>query len=146
MIAYILSIPFFLMTINTDIKEVVMEFHQLKTEQAEINFITKFKETTNPSILAYVVSVSMKQAEYSHNPYNKLQVFNTNKKVLQRLISQNGSNVHLRYVRLVVQENAPGILGYNDHIEEDKSFLKKKLEQTDEWDFLDAYIKANTSL
>ena len=76
----------------------------------------------------------------------KLKVFNQNKKLLNSLINQNESNVHLRYIRLLAQEKAPSFLGYNEHIKEDKAFLKKILDTKDATDYLDTYIKANTSL
>jgi len=134
------------MTVNSNIQEVIKEFHELKSEQAEIQFIKKYKHSLDPSVLAYVVSIEMKQAEYSYNPYYKIKVFKTNRKRLNELINSFNSNIHLRYVRLVAQENAPSILGYHDFIEEDKAFLKQKLEQKDETDYLDKYIIANTSL
>lgn len=146
MIAQLLSIVLLTIALGSDIEDVVFDFHQLKTERAEVNFINAHKATVDPSVKAYVVSISMKQAEYLFNPNAKLQVFNFNKKLLNQLVNENQSNVHLRYVRLVAQENTPKILGYNDHIEEDKLFLKKKLETNDESDFLDTYIKKNTSL
>jgi hypothetical protein len=146
MTPYLLALAFFLSGVNTDIKDVVKEFHQLKTEEAEIKFITKYNQSTDPSVLAYVVSIAMKQAEYSYNPYYKLNVFNTNKALLDSLIMQHSSNTHLRYVRLVVQQNTPWILGYNGFIEEDQLFLKKMLEVKDESDYLDQYIMANTAL
>ncbi|MFT5250078.1 MAG: hypothetical protein ACI93P_001813 [bacterium] len=146
MINAILLILFQLITGSTDIREVVKEFHDLKTEKSEIQFIEKYKQSLDPSVLAYVVSVAMKQAEYSYNPYYKIKIFKTNKKKLNTLLNSNKSNIHLRYVRLVAQENAPSILGYDDYIMEDKAFLKKKLDQKDKIDYLDKYIKANTSL
>ena len=139
-----LVVLFFVSIENT--KEVVKEYHQLKSEESELKFIETYKESTDPSILAYVVSISMKQAEYSYNPFYKLSVFKENKLKLEELIKTNNSNVHLRYIRLLIQEKIPSFLGYNDSIEEDKLFLKKKLEVKDESDYLDVYIKGNTSL
>jgi hypothetical protein len=146
MTAHLMSFIFILIFINPGLKEVVKEFHQLESEAEEINFIDKYKNYNDPSILAYVVSISMKQAEYSRNPYTKLKVFNTNKNKLDSLIKHYTLNIHLRYIRLLTQEKTPSILGYNDNLKEDKSFLRKKLQVEDESDFLDSYIIANTSL
>lgn len=135
MLACVLSMP-----------SIVNEFHQLGSEDAEVAFIKKHKNSSNPSVLAYVVSLEMKQADYSFNPYKKLKIFDESKRKLDRLVSQNAGNVHLRYVRLVAQENAPAFLGYHYYIQADIAFLKAKLEVEDESDYLDIYIKANTSL
>lgn len=146
MITCIIHIYLLLTPINQDVKYVVAEYHQLTTEQAEINFINKHSQNSDPSVAAYVLSISMKQAEYTYNPYEKIRIFKFNEKMLNQLINQNQSNVHLRYVRLIAQENAPRFLGYNNHLEEDKYFLNKILLASDESDYLDAYIRANTSL
>jgi hypothetical protein len=146
MINAIVLILFPLMAVSTNISEVVKEFHDLKIEKSEIQFIEKHKQSLDPSVLADVVPIAMKQAEYSYNPYYKIKTFKTNKKRLNKLLNSHKSNIHLRYARLIAQENAPSTLGYDDYIIEDKAFLKKKLEQKDKTDYLNKYFKANTSL
>ena len=131
---------------TTTIKEVVNEFHELSTEDEEVVFIDKYKNNTNPSITGYVIAMEMKQAEYVFNPAAKLKIFKKSKNNLNVLIEENPNDVHLRYIRLVLQENTPGILGYNDFIEEDKLFLKNKMTIVDDSDYLDLYINKNTSL
>ena len=103
-------------------------------------------KNSEPSVLAYVCALEMKQAEYNYNPISKLNIFNRSKKKLDALIELNPTNVHLRYIRFVLQEKTPGILGYKDNLEEDKIFLMHKLEVSDDSDFLDNYIYNNTSL
>ncbi len=142
----LLPLIFILFLSSTNIKEVVEEFHSLETRESEIVFVENYTQSSQPSILAYVCAVEMKQAEYSHNPISKLRVFKRTKKKLDSLIQTNPTDVHLRYVRLLLQEKTPGILGYNDYIEEDKLFLKNKLEILDDSDYLDSYIHKNTSL
>lgn len=124
----------------------VDEFHQLNTKKQELLFYNKYKNSNSPSILAYVCSIGMKQATYCYNPISKLAIFKSNKQQLNELISSNPKNVHLRYIRLVLQENAPPFLGYNEHIIADKKFLLHILQTEDETDFLDQYIYKNTSI
>ena len=64
---------------NPDIKQVVQEYHQLENEASEISFIHKYHESKDASVMAYVTSIAMKQAEYSPNPLRKLQLFQENK-------------------------------------------------------------------
>lgn len=144
MTTFFLGFAFVLLDFTTP--QVVEEFHHLNSKEAEARFIAKYEKNANPSVLAYVVSLEMKQAEYSYNPYKKLKIFHESRKKLDRLVSQNSSNVHLRYVRLVAQENAPDFLGYHYFLEADAAFLTAKLKVEDESDYLDIYIKANTSL
>ena len=88
----------------------------------------------------------MKQAKYKTFPWSKLSIFNKEKKRLDELIKTHPNNIHLRYVRLVIQEKTPKILGYNKKIQEDKSFLKIMLKKKDSSDYLDKFIIKNTSL
>ena len=130
----------------TTIKEVVEEFHALKTKESEVVFIKKYTLNSQSSILGYVCAIEMKQAQYSYNPISKIKIFKQTKEKLDLLIQLNPSNVHLRYVRLLLQETSPVILGYDINIEEDKIFLSKTLDISDDSDYLDLYIHKNTSL
>ena len=130
----------------TTIKEVVEEFHALKTKKSEVLFVEKYTLSSQSSILGYVCAIEMKQAQYSYNPISKIKIFKQTKEKLDLLIQLNPSNVHLRYVRLLLQETSPGILGYDSNIKEDKIFLSKTLDISDDSDYLDLYIHKNTSL
>ncbi len=142
----LLFLTFILFFSSANIKEVVEEFHALETRESEDVFIENYNQSSQPSILAYVCAIEMKEAEYKYNPFSKLKIFNRTKKKLDSLIQSNPTDVHLRYIRLVLQEKTPSILGYNDNIEEDKIFLTKKLDILDDSDYLDIYIHKNTSL
>jgi len=146
MTTYLLLFSLLLYNSNDDVKQVVKEFHQLTTEETELDFINRYFDSQNPSIMAYVTTISMKQAEHSLNPFRKLQLFEINRDRLNLLIEENSTNIHLRYVRLISQENTPFFLGYNDSIEEDKKILNNILAVEDETDYLDYFIIANTSL
>jgi hypothetical protein len=130
----------------TTIKEVVEEFHALKTKESEVLFVEKHTLSSQSSILGYVCAIEMKQAQYNYNPISKIKIFKHTKEKLDSLIQSNPSNVHLRYVRLLLQETSPGILGYDSNIKEDKIFLSKTLDISDDSDYLDLYIHKNTSL
>ena len=130
----------------TTIKEVVEEFHALKTKESEVLFVEKYTLSSQSSILGYVCAIEMKQTQYNYNPISKIKIFKQTKEKLDLLIQSNPSNVHLRYVRLLLQETSPGILGYDSNIKEDKIFLSKTLDISDDSDYLDLYIHKNTSL
>jgi hypothetical protein len=131
---------------STNLKDVVREFHDLKSRESEVIFVQNHARSSQPSILGYVCAVEMKQAKYGYNPISKIIIFKRTKKKLDSLVESNPTNVHLRYIRLVLQEKTPGFLGYNDFIKEDKTFLKNKLEILDASDYLDSHIYNNTSL
>lgn len=43
-------------------------------------------------------------------------------------VSEYPYNPEIRFLRLSVQQNAPGFLGYNDQIEMDRNFLMSHLD------------------
>ena len=118
----------------------------MTTKEAELAYIANYKNSKEVSIQGYVISLEMKQAKYKTMPWSKLKVFNTNKHKLEELILKNPNNIHLRYIRLVIQENTPGILGYTSSIKKDKQFLKELLQKKDSVSYLHTYIINNTSL
>ncbi|MFT5723412.1 MAG: hypothetical protein ACI9JN_000525 [Bacteroidia bacterium] len=136
----------FILISTPNITGVVKEFHTLDTKDAEIAFIKTYGLSSQSAVLGYVCAIEMKQAEYSYNPVSKLKIFNRSKAKLDLLVGSNPTDVHLRYIRLVLQEQTPALLNYTDHIVEDKTFLTNVLEVTDDSDFLDEYIRKNTSL
>ena len=143
---YLFLFSLLLCDINTDLKQVVKEYHELTGEESQLSFIKKYHKSTDPSVQGYVTSISMKQAEYSFNPFLKLKLFEKNKNKLNSLIENNITNIHLRYVRLLIQENIPFFLSYHDSINEDKLILQNILEVKDETDYLDEFIRKHTSL
>ena len=124
----------------------VSEFHELDSKTKEEAFIAKYKSSNEASILGYVYAIEMKQIEYSYNPITKIKDFNTIKVKLNALVTKFPRNLHLRYIRLLIEEKTPSILGYKNFIEEDKKVLNEKLKIKDETDYLDTYIYKNTSL
>ncbi|HFS67906.1 MAG TPA: hypothetical protein ENK67_06800 [Flavobacteriia bacterium] len=124
----------------------IKEFNNLKGEKSDLIFIKKYENSTKICVEAYVVAVKMRQAKYKWNPIKKMAILNKYKNQLDSLIVQYPKNIHLRYVRLLIQEKAPKILGYNKNITEDKKILQIEMKQKDSTDYLDKYIFKNTSL
>lgn len=131
---------------SKDIAMVVAAFHNLKSEQEEMTFIKTYKGSNTPAVLGYVYATEMKQASYTINPYKKLKIFNRTKDKLHTLIEQHPDNLHLRYIRLLLQERTPKLLGYTDFIEEDKRLLRSNEPQDRSLHYLYQYIHNNTSL
>jgi len=129
-----------------NITEVQEEFHRLNNEDEELTFIEKYHGDLNPSVQAYICAVEMKQAEYSFNPMSKLRIFKKTKNKLEELILNNPKNIDLRYVRLLLQEKTPELLGYKNNIEEDKLFLQNELSLNNISKDLELYIHKNTSI
>ncbi len=134
------------MSIILGAPEFITEYHEISNKKQELLYIKKFQNTKKVGIQGYVISLKMKQAKYTFLPWKKLSIFKKEKKKLEYLINKFPENIHLRYMRLVIQENLPRILNYSSEISTDKKFLIEYLNKKDSTDYLDKYIIKNTSL
>lgn len=78
---------------------------------------------------AYYASLVMKEAKFALSPFTKLERFNKGKELLEAVINQNKNNAEYRFLRLMVQENAPSMLGYNDELQQDAQLITNNFNQ-----------------
>ena len=98
-------------------------YHTIQTDEQLKDFI-KFLDGINCELATpYMASAIMQQAQYSFWPTEKLRYFNKGKNKLENFISNHPNNVEGRYVRLLVQSELPGFLGYKDKIITDAEFI-----------------------
>ncbi|HTC00887.1 MAG TPA: hypothetical protein VK705_09410 [Ferruginibacter sp.] len=57
---------------------------------------------------------------------DKISLFKSGRLKLENCIKNNNKNAELRFLRLMVQENAPPIVNYKSDLEKDKIFIEKK--------------------
>lgn len=74
---------------------------------------------------AYLGALKMKRAGFESTASKKLEMFKQGKLLLESAISKNPSNTEFRFLRLMIQENAPKILKYNMNLDEDCQFIAK---------------------
>lgn len=84
------------------------------------------KTVSLPDREAYDGALLMKKAGLVDNKKNQLSLFRSGKQILDNIILKNNENCEFRFLRLIIQENAPSILGYNKQISEDCILIKKK--------------------
>lgn len=84
------------------------------------------KTVSLPDRDAYEGALLMKKSDLIDNKKTKLSLFRTGKQKLDSTILENDENCEFRLLRLMIQENAPQILGYNKQINEDCILIKKK--------------------
>lgn len=75
---------------------------------------------------AYEGALRMKRAGLLKGPPNKLKEFKAGRELLEEQIKQFPDNAEFRFLRLMIQENAPRILGYHDNIEADLKILQEQ--------------------
>jgi hypothetical protein len=74
---------------------------------------------------AFLGTMTMKKAGLGGSPITKLHLFKVGHKLLETAILQDPNNAEFRFLRLMIQENAPGILGYKSNEEKDSEFIRK---------------------
>lgn len=73
---------------------------------------------------AFAGVLKMRKAEFAKGLKTKLDLFKSGGTQLEDEIAKHKSNAEYRFLRLIMQENAPAILNYNDNIEEDAKIIK----------------------
>jgi hypothetical protein len=79
--------------------------------------------------LAYEGALLMKLAGIVGGAKKKLDLFKDGHKKLESVISKDSLNAELRFLRLMIQEHAPGILGYKGELQNDKLYIKNNFKK-----------------
>jgi len=102
------------------------EFYEVVSNTKE-KTISHYLEVLNTATFkekeAYVGALLMRKAGIVGGPKQKLSLFKEGAKKLESEIKKDKGNPEYRFLRLMIQENAPGILGYKDNLDDDKTFL-----------------------
>ena len=74
---------------------------------------------------AYEAALLMKKAGLLNGAGKKLTLFRQGRKQLDAEITKDNENAELRFLRLMIQEHAPGILGYRDSLQKDSAYIRQ---------------------
>ncbi len=74
---------------------------------------------------AFLGAMIMRRAGIGGNPSSKLKLFKQGRKLLEDAIAKAPDNAEFRFLRLIIQENAPGVLGYRNDEQKDSEFIRK---------------------
>ncbi len=119
------------------------------TEAKTFELLSKLKAlATSNEKDAYVGALTMKSAHFLKTPMEKIEASKTGGQLLEGAINKEPKNVEFRFLRLIVQENAPKFLGYNKNIEEDCKLIKEKYDSLNNRikNAVFEYAKKSTSL
>jgi len=83
----------------------------------------------------YEGAVCCRIAGMESTPLKKLETFKKGAGLLEEAIKQEPEKAELRFLRLIIQEHAPGILGYNENIKDDCLHIRQ------EYPHMDAELK-----
>jgi hypothetical protein len=79
-----------------------------------------------PEKQAFEGTLLMKKAAFVSAPGQKLSLFKSGHKKLEASITTDEKNAEFRFLRLVIQENAPKFLNYHNNITEDVAFIRNE--------------------
>jgi len=80
---------------------------------------------------AYYAAMLFMKSKYVKFPFTKYSYFKKGKTALDFLVQENKSNIEMRYIRFLFQNEMPKFLNYNSNINEDFLVLINGLESSD---------------
>lgn len=78
---------------------------------------------------AYEGTLIMKKAGMTKGAGKKLSLFKQGRGQLESAIAKDANNAEFRFLRLMIQEHAPGILGYKDDLEKDSTYIRQSFKK-----------------
>jgi hypothetical protein len=96
------------------------DFHNFGTDKEGLEKIIENTSYSNNVLSeAYKGLCQTMMAKHVFWPTSKINYFNKGKEKINQAISASPDNCELRYIRLLVQLNAPGFLDYNEEVNVD---------------------------
>jgi hypothetical protein len=74
---------------------------------------------------AYEGALLLKKAGILVNKKDKLTTFKSGKNKLENALEKDSTNTEYHFLRLMIQENVPKILGYHTDLEKDNIYIRK---------------------
>jgi len=74
---------------------------------------------------AFIGAMMMKRASFVAAAGVKLRYFREGHKMLESAIKKDPDNVEYRFLRLMIQEHTPPVVGYRGDIQKDSEFIRK---------------------
>ena len=91
-----------------------------------------FPEPVSTNERAYKGVLLMKSASAKDGVSEKLETFKQGHELLEAAIAEQPANTEFRFLRLIIQENAPRILGYYKNVKDDKEQIVGNYNQLSE--------------
>jgi hypothetical protein len=129
----LLSAMFFLASSNaSDLDVVRANYNKVASDKKLCKvMISELEKTKDNSAthLAYLGASQTIWANHVFSPISKLNTFKLGKENIEKAIETEPDNVELRFIRLSIQKNAPGFLGYKSNLKEDTEFIQENRNQ-----------------
>lgn len=121
LIVLLLSFPAIMYA--NDLPQIRKDFYSAVNNQKAAESLykrLKAKNSSDPTVMAYLGSVQAVRARHAFNPYNKLAYLKSGTKILESAISKSPENLEIRFLRFSLEHYIPSFLGFSKHLEIDK--------------------------
>ena len=90
------------------------------------------KGDTGSQANIYRGALYARMAGLVNTPVQRLEYFKRGRLLIEAEIKQNANNIEYRFIRLIIQEQAPSIVRYRDNIDEDSAMIIAAYETLDD--------------
>jgi hypothetical protein len=108
--------------LNRQVYYQAMEGNNRSLVDSELVYLRK---DATGNLGAFTGALIMKKAGMGGSATTKLHLFKQGHQMLEAAIKQDPDNTEYRFLRLMIQENAPGFLGYKNDLEKDSAYIRK---------------------
>jgi len=116
------------MSLNANAFDIRNDFHNGMFDEGKLTTLIESKiYISNSLTLAYKGIGKTMLADHLFMPTSKLSYFNKGKADLEKVIKLEPNNPEFRYLRLLIQLNAPFFLDYSSNINRDVNLFTKNL-------------------
>lgn len=81
----------------------------------------------NPLMKGYFGVLTIARGTHRVNPFARLGTFNDGVDILEAALASDPGSVELHFLRLSIQVNVPGFVGYDEQRDEDREFVVSRL-------------------
>lgn len=99
-------------------------------EEAELH-MKSLENEKGIACKAYYAAMLFMKSKYVKFPFTKYSYFKKGKAALDLLVQENKTNIEMRYIRFLFQNQMPSFLNYDKNLKEDYSVITEGIEKSD---------------
>lgn len=130
--------------VANDLSSIRKAFHEAVLDQSKvISFLESIELVSNssPVMKAYHASAEALLAQLEWNPYNKYRQIQKFSEMMDEAVIAEPENLEIRFLRLSVEFHVPKVLGFSNHMMEDKQVIMSKLMLSNELPYDSRFTK-----
>ena len=104
------------------------KFPEIISEKQVDYYLTSLENEKSTESRGYFAAMLFMKSKYVVSPIKKYNSFKKGKTILDNIIKENKSNIEIRYLRFIFQNQLPNFLNYNANIDEDFLAITKGIE------------------